>query len=231
MKREPRARLTCYMCDSRPTSKEHVPPKCFFPRPSELSNASNFTKNLITVPSCDLHNLEKSEDDQYLLAVVVSQFGGNRNLKLGPWSRVLRSIQKRPRLREVYFKHLQPVQVGRVQTGGFNLDLSRFNAGMSQMARAVFFHHHNERWAATESNILCPNLVMVGRKQVEYNSQMAELSSSLEDFFRVRPKHGGNPGYFYYQIDYSSTAVQLVIRMAFYQNVTVYMLSAPLLAW
>jgi len=51
--------MTCYLCGSpNPTTRDHVPPKCFFPepRPSNL--------NLITVPCCESCNHGFSLDDE-----------------------------------------------------------------------------------------------------------------------------------------------------------------------
>ena len=44
----------CYACEEKPTGVEHAPPRLFFPEGGE------YRKDLITVPSCDLHNAEKS---------------------------------------------------------------------------------------------------------------------------------------------------------------------------
>lgn len=66
----------CYWCGKLATSKEHVPPKCLFPEFKDTKDVydNSFRHNLITVPSCDEHNLVKSRDDEYLmtcLAVVL----------------------------------------------------------------------------------------------------------------------------------------------------------------
>ena len=60
----------CYWCGVDATSKEHVPPKCLFPEDKDIQKIAHdtFRKNLITVPSCDAHNLEKSHEDEYLMA-------------------------------------------------------------------------------------------------------------------------------------------------------------------
>ncbi|MEN5355080.1 MULTISPECIES: hypothetical protein [Stenotrophomonas maltophilia group] len=49
---------TCYRCDAEPTTKDHVPPKCIFP--------DNMRNNLITVPSCEVHNNSESSVDEYI---------------------------------------------------------------------------------------------------------------------------------------------------------------------
>lgn len=50
-----RLQPTCYMCDGPAASVEHAPAQCFFPKGYRL--------NLITVPSCLLHNNFISKDD------------------------------------------------------------------------------------------------------------------------------------------------------------------------
>jgi hypothetical protein len=54
--------MTCYYqgCPRRGTTKEHIPPKAFFPKDQR--------NQLLTVPSCELHNNAKSTDDIYVLA-------------------------------------------------------------------------------------------------------------------------------------------------------------------
>lgn len=56
----------CYMCERNATSREHVPPLCLFPEVKDTKGI-NFRKNLITVPSCDIHNSKKSDDDEFLM--------------------------------------------------------------------------------------------------------------------------------------------------------------------
>ncbi len=66
----------CYMCGNPATSKEHVPPACLFPEKKDI-RTSAFRNNLITVPSCDLHNSKKSNDDEFLMACIAGVVGNN----------------------------------------------------------------------------------------------------------------------------------------------------------
>ena len=52
---------TCYHCGEPATTAEHAPAKCLFPR------LPGYRENLVTVPSCALHNTEKSGDDEHML--------------------------------------------------------------------------------------------------------------------------------------------------------------------
>jgi hypothetical protein len=66
--------MTCYYqgCTAQGTTKEHVPPKCFFPEGEKLQ--------LITVASCPVHNSAKSQDDTYALAhICLSSSPSNRS--------------------------------------------------------------------------------------------------------------------------------------------------------
>src|SRR5262249_38328640 len=58
---------TCFMCDKPATTKDHIPPLCFFPEQKDIPKGANYRKNLITVPACDEHNSKTSMDDEYLL--------------------------------------------------------------------------------------------------------------------------------------------------------------------
>jgi hypothetical protein len=66
--------MGCYYCGKEQTSVEHIPPKSFFPK--------NQRKNLLTVPSCDEHNQQKSTDDEYVKAILLSSILANGNSNL-----------------------------------------------------------------------------------------------------------------------------------------------------
>lgn len=65
--------LTCYRCQRPATSDEHVPPKCLFPE--RRDTGGDYRRNLITVPSCDEHNMGKSQDDEFLMAALTGIVG------------------------------------------------------------------------------------------------------------------------------------------------------------
>lgn len=56
--------MTCYFqgCTEKGTTKEHIPPRAFFP--------SGEMEQLLTVKSCEKHNNAKSKDDLYVLAQI-----------------------------------------------------------------------------------------------------------------------------------------------------------------
>lgn len=64
---------TCYRCGEPAVSREHFPPKAFFPQKGK-------GLQLQTVPSCKIHNNDKSKDDQYVLAHICMNTSKNGNL-------------------------------------------------------------------------------------------------------------------------------------------------------
>jgi len=63
----------CYMCGADGSTREHVPPRSFFPK-------GVGHQELLTVPSCPKHNTAKSNDDQYVLAQICINAGLGENL-------------------------------------------------------------------------------------------------------------------------------------------------------
>ncbi|HDX8380283.1 TPA: hypothetical protein RQM98_002565 [Aeromonas salmonicida] len=55
--------MGCYFCGGEVTGVEHIPPRSFFPKGKR--------RELITVDSCDIHNQEKSREDEYVRAILL----------------------------------------------------------------------------------------------------------------------------------------------------------------
>lgn len=56
--------MYCYCCEEPTAGDEHVPPQSFFVKGNRAG--------LITVPSCKLHNQDKSSDDEYIRTLLLS---------------------------------------------------------------------------------------------------------------------------------------------------------------
>ncbi|MGC7893659.1 hypothetical protein [Vibrio anguillarum] len=56
--------MGCYYCGGEVTGVEHIPPRSFFPKGKR--------DKLITVDSCNVHNQEKSHDDEYVRAIFLA---------------------------------------------------------------------------------------------------------------------------------------------------------------
>lgn len=125
---------TCYMCDSVETSREHVPPVCFFPTAKEIGR--DLRRNLITVPSCDRHNSLKSKDDEYLRAVIVITAENNKVGQHQFFGKLLPAVARRPHAYKSFFADKGTVAKGKGRA--LQIDRKRFISCIDHLARAIF---------------------------------------------------------------------------------------------
>lgn len=124
----------CYMCSSEAVTREHFPPKSFFPKKANLQ--------LWTVPSCTDHNNKKSGDDQYFLTQIVMNMSREGNLAR---ERFMESIaphfEKSPRFREMIAKNSKSVGPGK---RAYLVDVSRMNSVMDGICHAIAFRKYGK---------------------------------------------------------------------------------------
>jgi hypothetical protein len=92
---------TCYACDQPATTREHVPPQSFFPE--------GHRQNLITVPSCALHNNGNSLDVEYTRNIISTSFGVNDLGERHFLHKGMRSLEHSPALLQRTFADIRPV--------------------------------------------------------------------------------------------------------------------------
>jgi hypothetical protein len=218
---------TCYMCDRQATSREHVPPKCFFPEKGELSPERDYRKNLITVPSCDAHNLSKSKDDEYLLAVVLSYFENNAIAQGHFIKKMLRALKRRPSLFHL-FANLRPATVDGKPTAVFEVDRKRFDRSVACMARGLHFCHYGEKWEDPIDVFTIEPVMRLGNYE-EINREFRRLSCETTGLLENERRFGDNQEVFYYQICREEQPKGLLVRIVFYEGFSVIALSSQLL--
>ncbi len=215
----------CYMCENEVTTDEHVPPKCLFPEPKDLQDGKDYKINLITVPSCDDHNLKKSGDDEYLLFILASNVNSNSIAQKQYTTKIRRAMKNRPTKFSI-FRNPQPIQYRGVETAVFQIDKERINRQFDLIARGLYFKLFQEK---CHHNIMItsPFTISVGDgKSKERNEASRKAVSSAKLFLEKKAKLGENPDVFYYQIK-KKTDGGFIMRMVFYGGVEVAALSNP----
>ncbi len=215
---------TCYMCAAEATSVEHVPPRGLFPKQKDLPSGVNLRKQLITVPSCDLHNSEKSKEDTYLRNILVMNVPNNTTAQNHFLKAVTRSYQQRPALLNSIANTQVPVEVEdsttgqRQQTLAVRVDESRLNNVLGMMARALYFHHFGTRW--TEDVKIFPSflLAVIEPNAVELNAPVEHMAAYTEELMAGKPIHGENPQVFSYQVAENVKPLRAIIRLRFYEG-------------
>ncbi len=137
--------MCAYCGEIKPSSKDHVIPRCLFPRP--LPNP------MITVPACDDCNGAKSRHDDFLRDLLVTDYAGSGSPIAQELfqTKTIRSHQQRKSLlgritegRELYI----PVRAsnGKPDTAVlFSIDFERAIEMYSFLVRGLYFHFHSVR--------------------------------------------------------------------------------------
>lgn len=133
--------LTCTYCNCVANTKDHIPPKCMFPKPRPAS--------LITVSSCFSCNSSFSKDDEYLRDVLCfrEELSGNPfvdELNQSIPRRFDRSESRHyfnylhARMGEETVKTTSGIYLGRKAT--FNVDLRRIERVLRRITRGLYRH-------------------------------------------------------------------------------------------
>ena len=210
--------VKCYACGRKATTSEHVPPVCLFPEKKDLPGEIDYRKNLITVPSCHDHNLKKSKDDEYLLAILTTHIENNPVASKLFSSKVMRALSRRPKLIRNFYRNLRPVKLGNYNTGTFNVDRVRINRAFELIAKGVYYHHY-QKTAPPYADVMAYALFTEDREDV--NNIILETREESSKALENVPRYGANQDVFFYQIFEELLGNRHLIRLTFYQGVIV----------
>lgn len=218
----------CYRCDKPATSREHVPPKCLFPEAKDIGT-DVFRTQLITVPSCDVHNLQKSDHDEFLLMTLAGVVGNNAigyfhnktkvrkaisNKKLG----ITGGVMKDFKLTQWTDKNGNTHEVFEGST-----DYGRLIECFESIAIGLFYHERKETFKG-ECSIILGYI-----KSNNENSEKTKLicEKIFESQSEIWPTKGANPEVFSYQFAPTDQLGLTSLKMTFYEGATVYAAFKP----
>jgi len=221
------------MCSKPATTREHAPPKCLFPEGKDFNDGKDYRKNLITVPSCDDHNTVKSMDDQYALLMLVICIENNPTAFKLFSTKLVNTLKRKPGLLKLYNNGGQPpVSVDGQKGYPIQIDVSRIKKSWEQIARALYFHHFNEKWLS-KIDIVSPALIFLpensddflkAQEKILANEEIfqvtSEASKALEASDEMKKRYGENKEVFYYQVARQNESV--LLKMVFYEGCEVF---------
>jgi hypothetical protein len=163
----------CYRCGRRADTKEHIPPRPFFPKGGNLQ--------LKTVPSCKQHNNDKSGDDQYLLAHICMNAAGGENL---PKPIFLRSISPFLHRNEAFRKTLAEGSINLPDgTRKYKVNTIRFDNFFDHLSCALYFDRYGEPLDDRKHKIHHCYLSLTTENSEEVRAR-GDLTSMLGHFYR-----------------------------------------------
>lgn len=219
--------MSCYMCNSKATSVEHVPPRCLFPEKKDLPQNIDLRKELITVPACDVHNSQKSKDDEYLLYLLVFGITANNVGKNHFLMKVMRSIVRSSGLVKKFTNVVVPVTVVDNQNGqsqktvAMYIDTQRLYSSLDHIARGLYFHHYKEQWLGDLKTV--PEFMLTSLDPEDprnQNATLEEISKGADELFAPCAFLGENSEVFKYQVCELNS--ERYMRLYFYEGCKVF---------
>ena len=205
----------CYICGEDKCSVEHVPAKCFFPEESE------YRKELITVPSCKMHNENTSKDDEYVRNIICMCIGNNPIAYKQFVDKVLKSFQRSPALKNQTLQNTHQIYVKEKDeiikpTLAVQVDRERFDKVMKKMGYALYFHEYGKIWQR--------GLIVATEFLLESNMRPDEFGEMIQEFKPLIPPQnfdGKNPKVFQYKF-LKTEKEDVILWMRFYEGFEVF---------
>ena len=204
---------SCYRCGAPATTREHLPPKSFFPKGGNLQ--------LKTVPSCPEHNNAKSDDDQYLLAHISIHAARGDNLAKKVFVKSIEpQIGRRPAFRDLLTDESIRGGDGAV---AYRVDMARFDNFFDHLCHALYFDRYGSPFD-DRTHTLGHCYFSLASSDPGERQRMAMLETMLGDFYHrcaamIERYEADRLGEIVYQnkfIDPAGPAASITIAHTFY---------------
>lgn len=194
------------MCNNTESSVEHAPPKGFFPK--------NMRTNLITVPSCKLHNEDTSSDDEYARNIVSMLIENNQTSIDHFFDKTLRSFKRNKVMSSQIRDSLRDVSFFKEDAKSFEIDRIRFDRVIRKISYALFYNEYGYSWerllAVTTNQLKMENMK---------NDHLGNIFESFEEDLDTLQLKGDNPYVFQYSfLDLGNGKHEKALFMIFYEG-------------
>lgn len=219
----------CYACERTATTRDHIPPKCFFPEKKYLpSNSSDYRSGLITVPSCPEHNNLRSRDDEYAAAVIVMNSKSDLAFTMFKSKWVQTLLRREAVLGKRIFSTARNARVISRNNGllipydtlAITYEVERIERVIESIARALYYHEseYQEKWV-NSCLIKSPKFL---NRDLSYSQDAYILKHINQAFIEGEKnpklelnKKGSHPDVFYYQF-LKLEDKNFIVRIVFY---------------
>lgn len=214
--------LKCYKCDSKATGREHIPPISIFPE-SKDSN-EDFRKNLLTVPSCDEHNLKKTKDDEFLMMCLASIVGNNSIGYIQTKTKVKRALERKYEgFIEKIIENAKDLRIKTKEGLVFPIlsgkpDLERLHKCVEYMTSGIYYHEFGKQLKG-QTNVLFGFIEYEDKNTNQFKTYFKDKFESKSDKY---PAKGSNPKIFYYQIVPPDKFGIIALKLTFYGGTDIF---------
>lgn len=223
--------VQCYCCKQIATTKDHIPPKCFFPERKYLPSGSpDYRKNLITIPSCSQHNNLRSKDDEYTAAVIVMNSESKLASSIFETKGVKTLLRREGVLGKRILSRAEKVKVISpknnilipYETLAIRYETSRIERVIESIARGLYYYEseYHKKWLK-RCIIKSPNFLKKDLKESDDFDELSKINRAFIDGEKYRElglsKKGSHQDVFFYQV-INTEYGDALIRMVFYED-------------
>lgn len=215
----------CYWCGSLATSREHVPPKCLFPEEKDMKGLfdKSFRNNLITVPSCDKHNMKKSYEDEYLMACLSGVVGNNDVAYVHNATKVKRAKERNIDMIKIDVEDILKVEEKEFPIQWVTVDNYKLTHSFEAIARALYFHELNKNFTG-ECKVISKILIHPNdKKWSSFVIRAFEMIEKEQLYWETEIK-GENADIFTYQFSPIDGFGCQTLALTFYKSTKVYVI-------
>lgn len=221
---------SCYWCGAPSVSREHVPPKCLFPEQKDTKKiyTQSFRSHLITVPSCEKHNLSKSNDDEYLMMCLASKVGNNDVAYIHTVTKLHRAILRHPDILNIEEESIIDAGEAKFPIAFVKVDNYRLAYSFEAIARGLYYHEHGRQYLG-DCIILSNIFLNYSEDDDDFNAikqiRMISLIEKEQIHWGTCVK-GENPKVFTYQFSPIDGFDAQTVALTFYEKTRVYVCMA-----
>jgi len=181
-----------------------------------MGDGNDYRKNLITVPACDEHNLEKSHDDEYLHLIIIHGYFNNPLAQKQFVTKLTRAFSRRPALLAAFHSDNTPVVIDGVETSAVTINRERFERSIDMLVKALYFHVYGQR-LIMPLRVHTPLLLDIeGKDADKVNEQIKKFCLAVRTHLEHKELFGENTDIFWFKIDHSEKRNLFSCHMQFY---------------
>lgn len=220
---------TCYWCGKEATSMEHVPPRCLFPEDKDVKSMFNktFRERLITVPSCDEHNMQKSNLDEYLMVTLSGKVGNNRLAYAQTLTKVERSIKRNSKLLNIKKSEVIKIKDKELPVLWVNVDNYKLNHSFESIARGLYYHENSKTFKGKITIVSKIFNHPDDPDGTEFNIRSSKMLENERKNWKTEVK-GENKEVFSYQFSPIDGFMTQTIALNFFEGIDVYVILTEL---
>ncbi|WP_146200395.1 hypothetical protein [Paenibacillus agaridevorans] len=183
----------------------------------------SFRNNLITVPSCDEHNMNKSNLDEYLMANLSGKVGNNFVAYVHTATKVSRSRFRNPKIIKIEKETSFKLKNKEFPVLWITVDTNKLRHSFEAITRALYFYEYKEVFKGSCFVVSTIFNHEDDPKGTEFNKRSSDLLVLEQKHWNTKLQ-GSNPDIFTYQFSEIDGFKCQTLAMTFYEGTKVFVI-------